>query len=171
MINPAMLSKLVKLAETIGKAQQAYNDRMTPENKTKLEGAVKEAGEWFKVRGPEVVSSIQALLGKTALERADAINAAPDVSSEALAQLLEQLSNRARQGTATLTTLDAATFESVALRLRTLSRENERLTSETLTSTVKDTWERAKTSEAGVKVASGISALTKKIRDAANKVD
>lgn len=171
MLNPNTLSKLMRVAEAVNKAQKAYESRMTPENKAKLEGAVKEAGEWFKVRGPEVVQSIQALMGKTALERADAINTAPDVSSEALAQLLEQLAARARSGSATLTALDAGVFDSVALRLRQLAQENDRLNQETLTAQAKDAWERAKTSEAGQKVASGFSALSKRIREAANKVD
>lgn len=171
MINPAMLAKLMRVAETVTKAQKAYNDRMTPENKAKLEAAVKEAGEWFKVRGPEVVASVQALLGKTALERADAIDSAPDVSSEALAQLLEQLATRARAGTATLTALDADTFDSVALRLRTLARENDRLDGETITAQAKEAWERAKTSEAGQKLALGLAGLRDRIKAAANKVD
>jgi hypothetical protein len=171
MINPALLAKLMKIAEQVNKAQKAYNDRMTPENKAKLEAAVKEAGEWFKVRGPSVVASIQALMGKTALERADAIDSATDVSSEALAQLLEQLASRARTGTATLTALDANTFDSVALRLRTLAQENERLGGETFTAQAKDAWERAKTSEAGQKVALGLAGLRDRIKAAANKVD
>lgn len=166
MINPTMLAKLMKVAEAVTKAQKAYESRMTPENKAKLEGAVKEAGEWFKVRGPEVVQSIQALLGKTALERADAIDSASDVSSEALAQLLEQLANRARTGTATLSSLDADVFDSVALRLRQLALENDRLNHETLTAQAKDVWQRAKSSEAGVKVAAGLSALGKRLKDA-----
>lgn len=171
MINPQMLSKLMKMAEQVNKAQKAYNDRMTPENKAKLEGAVKEAGEWFKTRGPEVVQSIQALMGKTALERADAIDASPDVSSEALAQLLEQLAVRARTGAATLTALDAGVFDSVALRLRTLAAENDRLASETFKSTVKETWERASSSPAGLKVAQGLAGLRAKIQEASRKVD
>lgn len=166
MFNPKTFSNLIKIAETVNNAKKAYDARMTPENRAKLEGAVKEAGEWFKVRGPEVVTSIQALLGKTALERADAIDTASDVSSEALAQLLEQLAVRARSGSATLTALDADVFDSVALRLRTLAAENNRLTHETITAQAKDAWERAKTSDTGQKLAAGLGRIRDRIREA-----
>lgn len=165
MINPKTLAGLLKVAEAVNSARKTYDERMTPENKAKLEAAIKEASAWFKTRGPEVVASMQALLGKTALERADAIDAASDVSSEALAQLLEQLASRARTGTATLTALDADTFDSVALRLRHLARENERLTNETLTSQAKDAWERAKTSDAGQKVVAGLGRLRDRLKE------
>ena len=171
MINPALIGKFLKLMEAVNSAQKLYKSRTTPENQAKLNAALKEATDFFRLRGPELAGVIQAWMGKTALERAEAVAQSPDASTEALAQLLEQLANRARAGGATLTELEAATFDAVAIRLRNQAQEIERLQNDTFTAQARDTLDKVRGSEAGQKAIRVFGQVKDRIKSASTKVD
>lgn len=164
MINPALLGKFLKVVEAVNTAQKIYKERTTPENQAKLDAAVKEASAFFKTRGPELATVVQGWLGKSAMKRADAIIDSPDVSTEALSQLLEQLADRARTGDGQISAAEGDTFDAVAARLRNLAKENERLSNETFTAQAKDTFEKVKSSETGQRVLGGLAKLRETLK-------